>query len=211
MFTEVDIDAIKTATPDFPIHELIAKRWSPRAYSDRPVEPEKLRSVLEAARWSASGGNGQPWSFFIVSQDDPENFAKMVGCLMEGNVPWASKAPVLGMVVTATVRANGAPNRWAFYDAGLAMQNLTVQATAEGLYVHQMGGFQPETARTTFAIPENHEAVTMFTIGYLGDPAQLADNHREQELAPRVRRPLSEFVFNGAWGNTAPFVADESL
>ena len=168
MFAEVDIDAVKTATPDFPIHELIATRWSPRAYSDRPVEPGKTAQPSGGGALVRIGWNGQPWSFFIASQDDPENFDKMVGCLMEGNMPWASKAPVLGLVAVATVRANGAPNRWAFYDAGLTMQNLTLQATVEGLYVHQMGGFQPETARATFAIPEHHEAVTMFTIGHPG-------------------------------------------
>jgi nitroreductase len=189
MSTEEHIDTIKAADPDYPIHDLIAQRWSPRAYSDRPVEVGKIRSILEAARWSASSGNGQPWVFFIATQNDPENFAKMVGCLTEGNVPWASKAPVLGIVVTALVRANGKPNRHGFYDAGLAMQNLVLQATAEDLRLRQMGGFRPETARSTFAIPDTHEAVAMFALGYLGDPNRLADNQQSQELSPRVRRP----------------------
>ncbi len=209
MTTEINADAIKAADANYPIHDLIAQRWSPRAYSDRAVEPEKLRSILEAARWAQSSGNGQPWVFFIATQNDPESYAKMVSCLMDGNVPWASKAPVLGMVVTALVRANGKPNRHGFYDAGLAMQNLALQATAEGLRLRQMGGFHPETARSIFAIPDTHEAVAMFALGYLGDPAELAENHREQELAPRVRRPLTEFVFSDTWGRTASLVEDD--
>ena len=209
MTTEIDVDAIKAADPDYPIHDLIAQRWSPRAYSDQAVEPAKLRAILEAARWAQSSGNGQPWAFFISTQNEPDTYAKMVSCLMDGNVSWASHAPVLGMVVTALVRSNGKPNRHGFYDAGLAMQNLALQATAEGLRLRQMGGFRPETARSTFAIPDTHEAVAMFALGYSGDPAGLAENHREQELAPRVRRPLTEFVFNDTWGSTASLVEDD--
>jgi nitroreductase len=209
MTTEINVDAIKAADPDYPILELIAERWSPRAYSNRAVEPEKLRSILEAARWAESSGNGQPWAFFIAPQSDPDNYAKMVDCLAEGNVSWASQAPVLGMAVTALVRANGKPNRHGFYDAGLAMQNLALQATAEGLRLRQMGGFRPETARSIFAIPETHEAVVMFALGYQGDPAQLAEKQREQELTPRVRRPVTEFVFGETWGKTNPLVADD--
>ena len=206
MSRETDANVIKTATPDHPIHSLIADRWSPRAYADRPVAAEKLLSMLEAARWSASSGNGQPWSFLIATQEQPQAFADMVSCLMDGNVPWASKAPVLGLVVTALVRANGRPNRHAFYDAGLAMQNLSVQATALGLSLRQMGGFRPQTARAVFGIPETHEAVTMFALGYRGDPGQLAENYRAQEFSPRERRPLSEFVFSGEWSVPSPIV-----
>ena len=198
----------KIAQSDYPIHELLQKRWSPRAYAAQAVEPEKLRSVLEAARWSASGGNLQPWAFIIAAkQDQPEAFARMVSCLTEGNVPWASQAPVLGIAVAKILRDPEHPNRYAFHDVGLALQNLIIQATALDLYTHPMGGFSHQKAREVFAIPEDHEAVTMFTLGYLGDVASLPETVRAREGAARVRRPLTEFVFTERWGETSPLVA----
>ena len=206
---EQSAHSIKLAQPDYPLHELIAARWSPRAYAPTPVAAQALRPLFEAARWAASGGNGQPWSFIVATQAQSEIFANLVECLNEGNVPWASRAPVLGIVVAETVRANGRANRTAFYDAGLAMQNLAIQATAQGLALRQMGGFSPDRARTIFAIPDGHEPVVMFALGYPGDPSALGDNHRAQELTPRQRRPIQEFVFGAGWGETSPLVADE--
>ena len=199
----------KVAASDFPIHALIARRWSPRAYANQPVEAAKLRQLFQAARWSASSGNGQPWSFLIATQDDPAAFGKMVAALNEGNVTWAAHAPILGIVVAEMIRPNGRSNRVAFYDVGMAMQNLLLQATELGLSLRQMGGFSPDKARELFQIPPEHEAVVMFALGYAGDPDQLADNHRSQEMAARERKPLSDFVFAGKWGDTAPLVADE--
>jgi nitroreductase len=200
---------IKQAQQGHPLHELIAARWSPRAYAPTPVAADDLRSLFEAARWAASSGNGQPWSFVVATQEQPEIFARLVDCLNDGNVPWASRAPVLGIVVTQTVRANGRANRTAFYDAGLAMQNLAIQATANGLALRQMGGFSPDKARELFAIPEGYEPIVMFALGYPGDPAALGDNHREQELSPRQRRPIQEFVFGATWGETSALVTEE--
>ena len=209
LLREQSAHAVKIAEPAYPIHDLIATRWSPRAYAPTPVAAEELRLLFEAARWAASGGNGQPWSFIVAGQDDPETFARLVGCLNEGNVPWASQAPVLGLVVAQTVRDNGRANRTAFYDAGLAMQNLAIQATARGLALRQMGGFSPDTARETFAIPAGHEPVVMFALGYPGDPSGLVERHREQELAPRRRRAIQEFVFGPTWGVPAASVTAE--
>lgn len=201
--------AIKQAQADYPIHELVRARWSPRAFAPNPVEAEKLQSVLEAARWSASGGNMQPWAFLIARKDqEPTSFARMVSCLSEGNVPWASQAPVLGIAVASLYRRPEVLNRHAFHDVGMALQNLAFQARALDLYVHFMGGFSPDKARELFAIPPEHEAATMFAIGYQGDPATLAERHRESELTARTRRPLREFVFSERWGVTAP-VLDE--
>lgn len=200
------IHAIKHAQSDHPVHGLIATRWSPRAYASTPVPVEHLRSVFEAARWAASSGNGQPWSFIVATSDEPETYSRLADCLNEGNVPWATRAPVLGLVVAQTVRSNGRANRTAFYDAGLAMQNLTIQATALGLSLRQMGGFSPDKARANFAIPEGYEPVAMFALGYVGDPSGLSDNHREQETSPRLRHPLPEFVFGASWGETSTLV-----
>lgn len=197
----------KLAAPDYPIHELIQKRWSPRAFADQPVEEDKLQSLFEAARWSASSSNLQPWSFLVARRHlEPEPFAQMVDCLMPGNVSWAQNAPVLIIAVANLYRKPEVRNRHAFHDVGMALQNLALQAITCDLYLHMMGGFSPDKARETFAIPADHEAVTMIALGYQGDPANLADNHRDGELTARTRRPTGEFVFSGQWGETAPFL-----
>lgn len=202
-----DAREAKLAQVDYPIHELIRNRWSPRAFADRPVEPEKLCAVLEAARWSASSSNLQPWSFIVARRhEEPEAFARMVGSLMAGNVPWAEKAPVLIATVANLWRKPDVRNRHAFHDVGMALQNLALQATALDLYLHVMGGFSPDKVREAFAIPAEHEAVTVFALGYQGDPEQLGEQHRTGEFAARERRPLTDFVFADQWGEVAALV-----
>jgi nitroreductase len=197
---------IKQAVPAYPIHPLLAQRWSPRAFAERPVEEAKLRSMLEAARWSASAGNGQPWHFIVAVREDPEAYSKLASVLTPGNAEWAAAAPVLMLSVAKMVTSSGRPHSHAFHDVGLASQNLTLQATALGLYVHPMAGFSAENARLLYAIPEEYEPVTMLAIGYLGDPQTLGEQRRQQELAPRTRKPLAEFVFGEMWGEAAHLV-----
>jgi len=210
MSTTSSTGHVKHAAAQYPIHEYLSQRWSPRAFSEEPVDPTILRSILEAARWSASGGNLQPWFFIIGTQDEPTTFAKLARCLNESNAVWATRAPVLGLSVASTTRPNGKPNRHAWHDVGLATQNLIVQATALGLHVHIMGGYSAEVAQAEFAIPENFEPVAMFAIGYLGDPETLNDRHREGERSARARRPLAEFVFGAQWGEPSPLVSEPS-
>jgi len=202
-----EIAAGKVAETVYPVHDLVKTRWSPRAFADRPVESEKLQSILEAARWAASSSNLQPWAFIIARQDEEtEAHARMINCLMEGNVPWASKAPVLGITVANIYRKPEVRNRHAYHDVGLATQNLTLQATALGLYLHLMGGFSPDSARSSFAIPPEFEPVAMFALGYLGDPSGLPEHHQEGEKAVRTRRALHEFVFSNRWGEATSLV-----
>src|SRR5262245_29708759 len=128
----------KQAKPDHPIHELIARRWSPYGFADRPVATEDLRSLFEAARWAASSYNEQPWSYIVASKDNPEEFARLLSCLVEGNQAWAKAAPVLALGCTSLHFArNGQPNAAAVHDLGLASATLTLEATARGLFVHQ--------------------------------------------------------------------------
>ncbi len=187
-----------------PIHDLLRLRWSPRAFADRPVEPEKLRSVLEAARWAPSAANQQPWHFVVARREDSAAFERLLGTLMEGNVRWAKDAPVLLLVVAKqyTDREGNATLR-SLYDAGLAVGNLSAQATALGLHLHQMGGFHHDKAREALRIPDGYEPVAMIALGYLGDHETLPDDLRQRELAPRSRKPLQEFVFTGQWGEPA--------
>lgn len=204
------LNDVKLASTDFPVHPLIQRRWSPRAFADRPVEPEKLLSLLEAARWAPSSGNGQPWHFFLGVRGTPAH-AALVDVLKEGNASWAAQAPVLMLTVAKMTTGSGRPHTHALYDVGLAVMNLTLQATALDLYVHQMGGFYADRARQRFAIPEGFEPVTAIAIGYLGDPEMLDEKNRERERSPRSRRPLSEFVFEGRWGEPAQIVSKAQL
>ena len=189
------------------IHDLLSERWSPRAFDSRAVEPQKLRSLVEAARWAASSYNAQPWYFIMATKDDSENFSRVLQSFVEFNQGWAKGAPVVGLSVAGLkFENNGQPNRHAFHDVGQAMGNLALQATALGLQVHQMAGILPDKARELFSIPDGYEAVAGFALGYPGDPASLPDQLRERELAPRVRKPLNSFVFSGKWGQSANFV-----
>lgn len=194
----------KPAETAFPIHELIRKRWSPRAFANRPIEPEKLGSLLEAARWAASSNNEQPWRFILATRERPEDFGRLLGCLKESNQAWARQAPVLVLsVARLTFADDGEPNRHALHDVGQAVATLAIQATSLGLIIHQMAGFFPDKARTEFDIPGEFEPVTAIAIGYQGDPAILPDRQRLRELAPRERDPLNTLVFAGRWGEPA--------
>src|SRR5947207_6688914 len=115
----------KQATPDHPVHELIARRWSPYAFADRPVSLDDLRSLFEAARWAASSFNEQPWSYVVATKDDPDEFARLLSCLVEGNQVWAKNAPALALgCVTLNFTRNNQPNAAAQHDLGLASANL---------------------------------------------------------------------------------------
>lgn len=199
--------AIKKPAPAAaPIHEIITHRWSPRAFDGRPVESEKLRSLFEAARWAASSYGAQPWSFIVGTKDDPENYKRVLDTFVEFNQGWAKSAPVVALsVANHKFPHNGQPNRHAFHDVGQAAANLALQAVELGLQIHQMAGIDPEKARKIFGVPEDHEVVAGFAIGYPGDPASLPDQLRERELAARERKPISAFVFTGKWGDPAPF------
>jgi nitroreductase len=196
----------KPAPSDFPVHELIRDRWSPRAFADKSVPQDVLRSIFEAARWAPSSNNEQPWAYIVATKDNKENFDKMLSVLVEFNAQWARSAPVLALAIAKlTFAKNNAPNRNAQYDTGAASALLSVEATAQGLAVHQMAGFDPEKARQVFVIPPAWEPIAALAIGYRGDPASLPPPLKDRELAPRTRKPIAEFVMAGQWGHTASF------
>lgn len=178
-----------------PVHELIQKRWSPRAFSSQPVEHEKVMTLLEAARWAASSGNEQPWRFIWAAREHAERYDRLFECLNEGNRKWAGTAPVLIMTLVKTLLTrNNKPNRWALHDLGLAIGNLTTQASALDLYVHSMGGFSVEKARQLFDLPSEVDPVTVIAVGYLGPPDQLPADLKEREMAERKRKALDELI-----------------
>jgi nitroreductase len=202
---------VKRARPGHPIDDKLAERWSPYVFAARSVSKDDLRSLFEAARWAASSYNEQPWSYIVATREEPQEFARVLACLVELNQAWAKQAPVLALgVVSRNFARNGKPNKAAIHDLGAASASLTFEATARGLAVHQMIGIEPERARETFAIPDGWEAYTGLAIGYAGDPAGAAEKMRERDTSPRPRKPLHEFVFGGAWGKGAPLVASGS-
>jgi nitroreductase len=201
----------KPAETGAPIHDVLKHRWSPRAFDGRAVEPGKLRSLFEAARWAASSYNAQPWYFIVATKDDPENFKRVLDCFVEFNQGWAKGAPVVALSVAGLIFPhNGLPNRHAFHDVGQAAANLALEATALGLQIHQMAGILPEKAKEIFSIPDGFEAVAGIALGYPGDPASLQGHLRDQEVAPRQRKALSSFVFSGKWGEVSPIVTAKS-
>ena len=197
----------KKALTEYPIHELLAERWSPYGFDGRPVSQADICSLFEAARWAASSYNEQPWSFIVAIREDAAEFERLLSCLVEGNQGWAKAAPVLALgVVSLRFSRNNKDNRAAVHDLGLAAGNLVVEATARGLRIHQMIGILPDKAREVYQIPEHYEAWTAMAIGYEGDLAKLPDALKERDEARRPRKPLSEFVFTGKWGQTSPLV-----
>jgi nitroreductase len=140
------------------ILDVLRRRWSPKGFSNRRVEPAKLRAVLEAARWAPSSHNEQPWSFVLATKENAEAYNLLLGCLHEKNRQWAQHARVLILSVAKMYREiDGKANRYAFHDVGLATASLMIQATALGLYTHPMGGFSVEKAREVLVIPEGYE------------------------------------------------------
>jgi nitroreductase len=192
----------KRAETDHPINELAAKRWSPYCFSSDKVSSEDLYSLFEAARWAASSYNEQPWSYIVARQEQTDEFERLLSCLVEANQRWACRAPILALgIASLNFSRNNKPNRAAIHDLGAASACLALEATARGLYVHQMIGILPDKARELYAIPEGHEPMTGIAIGYADDAGDVPHELRERDANRRPRKPLEEFVFGTKWGN----------
>ena len=190
----------KEAKTTYAISSEHSNRWSPRAFENKPIEEEKIQRLMEAARWSPSASNEQPWHFIIGINKD-ETYQKIMESLVEFNQMWASNAPLLILNIGQSVNSKGDKNNVYRYDVGQSVAHLTFQAIKDDLYVHQMTGFDPKKAEELFEIPENYHAISVMAIGYLGDPSMLHERMQKAEMAERVRKPLDEFVFEGKFGN----------
>jgi nitroreductase len=196
----------KIATAEVPVHEIIAGRWSPYFYAEKPVPAEDLAGIFEAARWAASAFNEQPWRYIVATKDQPEEYDRLLSCLVEANQTWARRAPVLALaVVSLNYAHNGKPNGSAKHDLGLASATLTLEAASRGLQVHQMGGILPDRAADLYRVPEGYQVVTGLAIGYPGDPDEGEGELAERDQTPRKRRPRAEFVFGGRFGEAFGF------
>jgi nitroreductase len=196
------MDSSKPAETSVPVHPLIAARWSPRALDpDGEVPDAALRAMLEAARWAPSDGNTQPARYLVGRRGDG-TYRRIFDVLTARNQGWAHAAPVLLLCCMVTTNEKGelpAPE----YGAGLASENLVLQAVAEGMVAHQMGGFDKAAAKAAFALPEDVWPLTVIAVGRLGPADLLGDDLRAKELRPRRRKPLAEIAFTGEWGNPA--------
>ncbi|WP_416828344.1 nitroreductase family protein [Ectobacillus polymachus] len=176
------------------VSPLFLNRWSPRAYSYQPVSDEDLYQVLEAGHWAASSFNDQPWRFIVAkTKEDLKTFHDFLNPF---NRTWASKAPVLVLIASDTLRENGDKNRAHAFDAGAAWANIALQATILGLSTHAMGGFDREQARKVLNLPDTYEVHAVITIGYRGDKEILDESLQDREV-PNTRKPLEEVVFFG--------------
>jgi nitroreductase len=185
----------KYATTDLSLHPLIKKRWSPRAFSLQTIEKEKLERMIEAARWSPSCYNEQPWRFIIGIKGQNSIYDKIFSTLAEGNQSWAKRVPCLLLLLAKkTFTHNGKRNRWSEYDCGQAAAHLSIQAMEESIYVHQMAGFDKMKATQLFAIQDDFTPVVVIAAGYQGDVNELPEDLKKMELSPRKRLPVNDLI-----------------
>jgi nitroreductase len=179
----------KPAPTERPIAPLLARRWSARAFDpNKPVDPELMMRLFEAARWAPSCFNEQPWRYLWFESADALEKAR--GCLTPGNA-WAKSAPVLLLsIARESFRKNGKPNRWAQHDVGAASVSLALEAAELGLYVHQMAGYDADKTRELFGIAPGETPLAMIAVGWPGDPATLPEEKRAAESGPRKRDPI---------------------
>jgi nitroreductase len=199
----IEVNNLKQAPAVEGVLPAVLSRWSARSFTDREVSPATLAKVFEAARWSASAYNEQPWRF-LVGVRNSETHNKIFQSLIGFNQSWAGKAPVLILGAASTrFSHNGSPNAYALYDLGAAAAALTLQAASLGLSTHSMAGFDHEAARAAFGIPEEYALGAVIALGYQGEPAALGHEQLiALETSPRARKPLNEFVLS-AWDKAA--------
>ncbi len=190
-----DLEHVKYAVTDQPVDATILRRWSPRAFSDKPVAAADLKTLFTAATWAASSQNEQPWRF-LLGVKPSEAYLKTFRSLVPANQSWAKDAPVLyASVVKKTFAKNGKPNGTALHDVGAASATLSLEAVRLGLHTHGMAGFDSELLRASFGIPSDFDPVAIWAIGYLGDPANLPEQYKVPEQQPRDRKGLAEVLF----------------
>jgi nitroreductase len=199
----IEVDHLKQAQTIEGVLSAVASRWSARSFADREVSTADLVRVFEAARWSASAYNEQPWRFLVGARGS-ETYKKIFSTLIGFNQSWAAAAPVLILGAASSIFShNGTPNAYALYDLGAAAGALTLQASALSLRTHSMAGFDHDAARQVFQIPDEYLLGAVIALGYQGEPSALSQPQLlSMEIAPRTRKPLSEIVLS-AWGTPA--------
>ena len=187
-----------------PHHNLLLEEIQIRR-SSKLYDPEKhldsatVHSLMEAARWAPSSGNGQPWRYILFPKDDLELFSIGLSLLNEDNQTWARYAALLILSIAQEIRPNGKFNAKALHDLGLANQNILLQAVHLGLNCRPMGGFDADRAIMTLGIPDGYKPVAMIAVGYQGHSKDLPDDIIRGDSMPRKRNSIEDFVFSGKW------------
>ncbi len=185
---------IKTPTTNYPVNNLLLKRWSTLSFSEKPIKEKDLLCLFEAASWAASSMNEQPWEYLYAFKGTPA-FEKMWNCLLEGNKTWSKNASVMIIsLAKKNLSRNNQPNRHAMYDTGAANTNLILQAASSDIYGHQIGGFDMEKTKTDFAINNEYEIACFICLGYLDSPDKLEEKHKIRETSQRKRKHIDEFA-----------------
>ena len=197
--------AEKKAVTQVPIHTLLARRWSPRAFDpERVLQPAQLVALLEAARWAPSCGGGQPWRIVVCQRNlHTDIWPQVLESLDPGNREWAQHAALLFVVAADEIwHAKQKPNRWGQYDTGAAAENICLQATAIGAAAHQMGGFDAQVLAATLDIPQHCTLMSVIAVGWPLPQALVPEAWRARENAPRARNPMDDNFFLGRWGTS---------
>ena len=185
-------------TENKPIQEIFNQRWSPRSFQNLIPSEATLQKLFEAARWAPSSMNAQPWQFIRTNQNTPA-YQKLLSTLKATNQLWAKTAPILVLTMMKNLRPSGQPDRFAPYDLGQAVAYFSIAAAAQGLYTHQMGGFDAVKAAELFQIPQGYQAMTVIAVGFLGSPDDLPEGLEERNPLERTRKPIDQIVFNDEW------------
>ena len=187
------------ADTEHEIFALLKQRYSPRTFKDENVNDRHVQQLFEAARWSASCYNIQPWRF-IFAKKESEGYNKIMGCLSDFNKSWAVNAPLLMLSAYKKTNEEGEENFHALHDLGLCLGNMTVQAQYMGIALHHMAGVDWKKAHEVFDVPKGYHITTAIAVGYYGGELEdLSEDLQEQETAQRKRKPLSEFAFEEEW------------
>jgi nitroreductase len=198
----IDPEVQKTRTPEYMINDVIVNRWSSRSFTPSEISDKELFSLFESARWAPSSSNSQPWRF-IYAKRDSKNWNGLFNLLIDFNKQWCVDASALVVILSRkNFEHNGQPSITHQFDAGAAWENLAIQAVSQGLVAHAMAGFDYEKARKDLAVPDDYDVMAMIAIGKRGPKEKLSAELQSREV-PNTRKPLSDIVMEGKFGNKA--------
>lgn len=185
---------IKQAPSQIGLHDLLQKRWSIRSFDQKSLTPNVIEQLFQAAAWSSSSMNEQPWRFVFAEKGNVQ-YSEILSVLMPGNAVWACNAPLLIAVFAKKHFSDGSINLHAWHDVGAACMSLLLQGVSLGIYGHQMGGFDREKAKQVFGHSDEYDIVSIMALGYPGEAEALEEPFRTRELTPRERKAPESFAF----------------